>query len=146
METLKEQVEKTIRKFYGFGSNIAVNNVDVQFNVATQQNGVLQLSPAQPTAEKRPYPKRKKPRLLMASKSLHREYTTSPEDIACMRHFFGTWKKEGILSGDMEHFIAQTTGVRYPMLSQETKTKMREYFEEMRIKKLHAKGQGVGNV
>jgi hypothetical protein len=124
METLKEQVEKTIRKFYGFGSNIAVNNVEVQFGVATQTNGVLPASPQTPTLNitKRKYKKR------APSKALNREYSTSQEDIAVMRHFFSMWRKEGdILTPEMEHFLSQMSGVRYPMLSQESKSKMREY-------------------
>jgi hypothetical protein len=136
METLKEQVEKTIRKFYGFGSNIAIKNVEVQFGVATQANGALPVAqgPNFPIT-KRKYKKR------APSKVLNREYSTSQEDIAVMRHFFSMWRKEGdILTPEMEHFLSQMSGVRYPMLSQESKSKMREYFEECRIKKLHARG------
>ena len=143
METLKQEVEKTVRKFYGFGSNIAVNNVEVQFGICTQTNGMLPISsiPKSVKAEKRPYKKREAitPSAKSVSKSLHREYTTSAEDIAVMRHFFAKWERDGKLTSDQSEVINRTKGIRYPMLTDNVKSEMLRLFESVRDKKLFTK-------
>jgi hypothetical protein len=143
MQKLKKAVESAIRGVYGFDESIRITDVEVFFNVATgTTNGAV--AEVIPEVTKKRGPKRRKPRKLLASKSLHREYSTSPEDIACMRHFFSIWRKTpGLLSPNAENFIAQTTGVYYARLSQETKSRMREIFEETREKVLFKKRNGA---
>lgn len=145
---LKKGVEEVIRKIYNFDKSIDISDVTVTFKAATKNmNGLIKsvikdakevIDAATPTGGRRQL--RRKPNALRASMSLHREYTTSPEDIACMRSFFCKWRKvPELLTGEHEHFVAQTTGVRYPNLSQETKSRMREIFEEIRTKVLMAR-------
>ena len=144
METLKQEVEKTVRRFYGFGSNIAVNNVEVQFGISTQNNGVVHITQDKPT-EKRPYNKKKTP-TAKASHSMHREYTTSPEDIAVMRHFFATWEREDKLSPDQKEVLNRTKGIHYPMLDENMKNEMLRLFEQIREKGLFKKNKEEVNV
>lgn len=139
MEKLKKRVEAVIREVYGFDERIIITDIDVKFNVATGNlNGAAPIAATpifpQVTQRRKYTPKRKvstKPKM-----SMHREFTTTAEDIHVMRHFLGQWRKEGLLGGEQETFFAQTTGTYYRLMSQETKSRMREIFEEVRTKVL----------
>ena len=142
MDKLKEGVEQVIRNVYGLHPQMVVSGIEVQFRISTSlENGILAADPKDiipPVTERRPYVKRKKVRKGV-SRSLHREYTTSKEDIFCIRAFFSKWKKEKLFTESELIFFEQTEGVFFKRLSQETKQKMREVFEEVRTRVLFAK-------
>jgi hypothetical protein len=146
MDKLKKEVEQVIRDVYGLHPQMVVSGIEVKFQLSTSlENGILAAGPETipQVTKKRPYKVGKKVRKGV-SRSLHREYGTSKNDIFCMRAFFSKWKRDPsvVMTGEQENFIAQTEGVRYERLSQETKSRMREIFEEVREKILFNKKNG----
>jgi len=145
MEKFKRKIEAVIRETYGLHPEMVVSDIDIKFNVSTGSlNG---LPDAGLTRAISGFPKqgsepatfiRKKVRKGV-SRSLHRDYTTSKEDIFCIRAFFSKWKKDKLFTESELIFFEQTEGVFYKRLSQETKQKMREVFEDVRTRVLFAK-------
>ena len=145
MQKFKRKIEEVIRETYGLHPEMVVSEIDVKFNVSTgslnglPDAGITKAIEGFPEiTKKRQYTVRKKVRKGV-SKSLHREYTTSKEDIACIRSFFSKWKKDKLFTETELIFVEQVEGVFYGRLSQETKSKIRETFEEVRTRVLFAK-------
>ncbi len=131
---------------------MSVTGIDVNFNVATgslngmPDAGLTKAISGFPTQGRNlPHATFKKKKVRKGvSRSLHREYTTSKEDIYCIRAFFSKWKKDKIFTEGELIFVEQTDGVFYQRLSQETKQKMREIFEDVRTRVLFAKKNKTG--
>jgi len=145
-QTLEQGVERVIRNVHKFNPDTVITDIQVNFKIGTvNNNGTMPqaASPSFPEITKKMETKKVRKGV---SKSLHREYSTSKEDIACIRSFFSNWKKNNLFTEGELIFIEQTDGVFYKKLSQETKQKIRETFEEVRTRVLFAKKNGTNRL
>lgn len=149
--TFKQRIEQVIREELKLeGEDVAFT---LDFKVGYKLNGAIPASLEQPK-QKREYKKKKqimlgdKPLALGKgpSKSLHRDYTTSNDDIFCIRHFFSKWKRDGILNVEQLEAVNRTEGLRLSLLSDQAKEEMLKVFLQVREEKLFSKKGEPANV
>lgn len=145
MTTEQEQLKEYIREIYKISKELVISDIEVSFKVSLKvnevkaeevdvRNAIVKKKAMTTVITKRSYKRRMPVEKTQKHKNtLHREYTTSEEDISAIRKFFTTWTKEGKIKEPNDlAIIEESKGVFYSRLTDIEKARILQVFERIR--------------
>lgn len=140
---IKAIIKKELESGISYPVDITISNLKFTYEASVKKVVGKLSAPTIKTqtqpAEKRKYRKRKFRRT--GQFSLHRDYTTSPEDVKVMRTFLGQWDRDKILSPDYKIALSNTRHKFSTSLSWQEKENIKQMFLNTRQRVLSKNGK-----